>query len=207
MYSISETTFFDRPTSIEHESGVITFGAFTVVEASKNAPVHFLGNARIGHQCYFSKNDSIKSPIVISNDVYVDSGCRIGADSKIGERTQVLYGATIFETVEIGSECIIGSDVSNWTRIDDRVTFFGTVVHSNRKVEDMGAWNTDPHPAPHIKSDAFIGEASLLIGGIEIGQSSYVTAGEIVRSNIEAESIFVRGKLFPLSRFKNFIST
>lgn len=207
MLSISQTTFFDRPTSIEHEKGLVKFGAYTVVEASVDAPVQFLGDANIGHQCYFSKNERICSPIVISNDVVVDSQCRVAANSFIGERSQVLYGATVFEAVEIGSDCIIGSDVSNWTRIEDRVTFMGTIVHSNRKVEEMTEWNTDPHPAPRIRSGAFIGEAALLIGGVEVGCSSYVAAGETVRSNIPPDSIYVRGKVYPLSRYRKFITT
>lgn len=207
MQVFEEPTYFAKPTDIKHSSGTIHVGAFTVIEASKASPLIFVGTAEIGHQCYFSFNEHITEPTKIENGVIVDSQCRIAGGSKLGEKTQILYGATIFESVEIGDECIVGSDVSNWAKIGDRVTFMGTIAHSNRKVGRLEEWNTDPHPAPRIGSGAFVGEAAILVGGIEIGEFSYIAAGEVVRSNVPSNSVFMKGRVHPISRFRNFIST
>jgi acetyltransferase-like isoleucine patch superfamily enzyme len=204
---ITETFYTDRPIELADDRVAIRIGAFSIIEASEDFPVHFEAGATIGHHCCITSLASVGGEIRIGANVTIDSKCHIYRGVRIGSGTQILYGAKVFELVTIGDDCIIGSDVANWTTIGDRVTFMGLVAHSNRRVANSSDWNTAPHPSPQIEDGAFVGERSLLIGGITISEGAYVAAGEVVRCNIPPRSLYMKSTIVPLTRLRGFVST
>ncbi len=99
----------------------------------------------------------------------------------------------------------MGGEVANWTILGDRVTFMGSVAHTYRQPHDISDWNTEPVPSPIVGDNAVVGEGALLVGGITIGPRSYIAAREVVRCNVAADSLFLGGRIVPLSRFRGFI--
>jgi UDP-2-acetamido-3-amino-2,3-dideoxy-glucuronate N-acetyltransferase len=138
----------------------------------------------------------------------IDAFCRVCAGASIGDDTQILYGAAVFEAAQVGRKCIIGGNVADRTIIEDFVTFFGEIAHDYRIPGDLASWDGGvARPSPIIRTRSVVGQNALLIGGIEIGPDAYVAAGEVVRCNVPPGAIFVRGALHPLDRFRGLIQT
>lgn len=147
----------------------------------------------------------IESGVNIGADCLVDAYCRIAAGALIGDRTQILYGAAVFEGASIGSACIIGGNVADRTRIEDCVTHFGEIAHDYRNARDLAAWDTVQSPSPTIREGAVIGQNSVIVGAIDVGEGSYVAAGEIVRVNVPAKHLLSKGRLMALSEMRGFV--
>ncbi len=189
-----------RITILEPQSiADMSVGAFTVLDATEEEPISVGARVRIGHHAL------VCAGARLADDVAVDHYCLIGSKSSIGEQTQVLYGARVFESVTIGARCIIGGSVANWSVIGNDVTFMGVIAHTYRQPAPLSDWGTAPVPSPVIGDRAVIGEAALLIGGIEIGEGSYVAAGELVNCDVPPASLFMRGKITPLEKFRGFV--
>lgn len=165
-------------------------GAKTSIGAGTEVAAHVLieGGAAIGSNCL------------------IDAYCRICTGAVIGNETQVLYGAAVFEDARIGRKCIIGGNVADRTVIEDFVTFFGEIAHDYRIAGDLKSWDHgSKRPSPVIRTRSVVGQNALLVGGIEIGPDAYVAAGETVRCNVPPGFMFARGALSPLSKYKGLI--
>lgn len=174
-------------------------GAFSVLDATPDHPVELGSGVRIGHHALICAGSRL------ADDVTVDHYCLVGMGSRIGLQTQILYGARVFESVTIGERCIIGGSVANWSVLGDDVTFMGAIAHTYRQPADLSDWGSAPVPSPVIGDKAVIGEAALLIGGVTIGEGAYVAAGEVVNCDIPAGSLFMRGRITPLNKFRGFV--
>lgn len=147
----------------------------------------------------------IESGVEIGNDCVVDAYCRIAAGSTIGERSQILYGAAVFERAVIGAGCIVGGNVADRTVIEDYVTYFGEIAHDYRNPRDLAAWDGVESPSPTIRTRAVVGQNAVIIGKVEIGEGSYVAAGEIVRVNVPAGHLLQKGKHMPLANLRGLV--
>ncbi|GHU13792.1 hypothetical protein FACS1894161_4060 [Spirochaetia bacterium] len=58
-----------------------------------------------------------------------------------------------------------------------------------------------------IGDGSIIGVNALIIGGITIGKNCYISAGEILRTNLDDNMVFVKGKVLPITEFKGLIKT
>lgn len=147
----------------------------------------------------------IEPGVTLGADCLVDAYCRIATGSRISDRSQVLYGAAVFEKAVIGEGCIVGGNVADRTVIEDFVTYFGEIAHDYRKPRDLAAWDGVESPSPTIRTRAVVGQNAVIIGKIEIGEGSYVAAGEIVRVNVPAGHILRKGGHVPLSSLRGFV--
>lgn len=147
----------------------------------------------------------IESGVALGRDCLVDAYCRIAAGSTIGDKSQILYGAAVFEKARIGAGCIVGGNVADRTVVEDFVTFFGEIAHDYREARDLAAWDEVESPSPTIRTRAVVGQNAVIIGDVEIGEGSYVAAGEIVRVNLPAGHLFQKGKHVPLARLRGFV--
>jgi UDP-3-O-[3-hydroxymyristoyl] glucosamine N-acyltransferase len=148
----------------------------------------------------------IESGVTLGAECLVDAYCRIAAGSTIGDRSQVLYGAAVFESAVIGKGCIVGGNVADRTVIEDFVTYFGEIAHDYRKPRDLAAWDGVESPSPTIRARAVVGQNAVIIGKIEVGAGSYVGAGEIVRVNVPAGHLLRKGEHVPLGKLRGFVS-
>ena len=179
----------------------ISIGAHCILEASLNRPV------LIGHGTSIAHAVCISEGVTLGEGVKLDSQSLIGSGTEIGNGSEV-HGVKVFRDVTVGENSFIGGEVANWTYIGNEVTFMGRIVHTYRKAGTADSWrNSPPQPSPRIEDKCVIGENALLFGGITIGKGSYVAAGELVKTSLPPESIFLKNRIRPLSDFRGFIQS
>lgn len=162
----------------------------------------------IGEGSVVSSYSLIEGNVKVGARCLIDAYCRVCTGASIGDDTQILYGAAVFESATIGRKCIIGGNVADRTIIEDYVTYFGEIAHDYRIPGDANAWdNGAPRPSPVVRMRSVVGQNALLIGGIEIGPNAYVAAGEVVRCNVPPGMIFIRGMIRSLKDFRGLIQT
>jgi acetyltransferase-like isoleucine patch superfamily enzyme len=199
MLQITEPLFLSQPRNWEEFD--VRIGAFVVLEGAINHPIRIGRGCRIGHHSYVAPG------VVLGENVAIDTMSYIGSGTMIGDGSAV-HSVKVFEQITIGRNSFIGGEVSNWTRIGDDVTFMGRIVHTYRKAGSRDDWiGSEPKPSPRIGNRAVIGENAMLIGGVEIGEGAYVSAGEIVKCDVPAEHLAIGGRLVPLALFRGFIQS
>lgn len=160
-------------------------------------PIVIGRNLKIGSFCKISKN------VTIGNDCVIEDTCLIEHSVTIGNNVRLISGCRLLSRSKIGSGSIINSIVSNNVVIEENVRFFGRVAHShyNHTLD----WKTTSEPSPIFRKGCIVGINSLIIGEIEIGENSYVAAGEIVRCNIPPESVYYKGRIYEKKYFRGII--
>lgn len=192
-------TLIVTSTGFTWEADDVLVGAGSVLSATGNRPISVGRGVRIGHHVIVSEG------VVLGDRVKLDSQSYIGPGTSIGEGSEV-HGVRVHRDVSIGRNSFVGGEVSNWTEIGDEVTFMGRIVHTYRQPGGAENWrHSPPQPSPKVRDRAVVGEAALLIGGVEIGEGAYVAAGEIVTVSVPPRHIAIRGQVLPLSEFRGFI--
>lgn len=174
-------------------------GHATCVGAGRNStPGTTLGaRVRLGAFCVVSRGATI------ADDVEVDHYCRLGDHSRIGSRSKILYGVQLFNNCSVGENCIIGGNLSERVVVEDYVTFMGRLAHSHRNPNLD--WDTTDEPSSTIHYGSVVGVDALLIGALSVGPFSYIASGEVVRHSIPPRSVFYKGEITPLDRWKGVI--
>lgn len=181
-------------------------------------------NASIGEYCvlgrdgyyndlptHIGKDGEIGSYVIIENNIQIgdnfsiDDYCAIYSGAKIGNNLILCYGKKIYSNSIVGNDCIIGGNICERMVLGDRVTFMGEVAHSH--YDPTQDWNTTDEPSPMIGTGSVIGVNAIIVGGITVGENCYVSAGEILRSNLPDNSVFIKNKIYSISSFKGLIKT
>jgi len=142
---------------------------------------------------------------VIGEGVELDHYCKIGAETRIGRNTKILYGKHIYDEAVIGANCIIGGHVADRTVIEDNVTYMGEIAHSHRDASLN--WDTTTEDSPIIYKGSVIGVNALIIGGRKIGPCAYIGAMEIVRSDVGEGMFLSKGKMDSIKKFRGMFKT
>ncbi len=165
----------------------------------RDLPTQVGKNGTIGS--YVMLEDNIQ----IGNRFSIDDYCAIYSGAKIGDDLILCYGKKIYSNSIVGNNCIIGGNICERMVIGDRVTFMGEVAHSHyNPTQD---WNTTDEPSPKIGIGSIVGVNAIIVGGITIGDNCYVSAGEILRSNLPDHSVFIKNKIYSIATFKGLIKT
>lgn len=177
----------------------LSIGEYSIVGADDGTKkVGSIGEgSRIGSFCYIAQS------VILGRNVIVDNYCRIGAGTEVGDRSRVLFNATIDQRSKIGRDCIISGNIPNDVTIGDFVSYQGNVAHSHRNPQVP--WDEYWEPSPVIHDQSVIGVDALLIGPVEIGPRSYVGAREVVRYNIPADSVYYDGEIKPIETWRGLI--
>lgn len=142
----------------------------------------------------------ISDNVIIGNDALIYEGCkigigviledriRIGFNCDIGANTRLMYGAYICDRVQIGDNCRVAGFVCDGVRIGLNSTVMGNLVHSYTVPDDE--WGVE-EPAPIIGEQCVIGYGATIVGGIRIGNCSYIGAGAIVTKDVPSNTIVV----------------
>jgi UDP-3-O-[3-hydroxymyristoyl] glucosamine N-acyltransferase len=144
--------------------------------ASRIRPTVIGGRARIGPFVVIGQGS------YLGHNVEVYPHCLVGEDTRIGNQTKIVYAAQIHNRVEIGTKCIVGGFVCNGSKIGDRTSCFGQLVHKYRR-HSIDEWNdesADDPPAPNIGSDTVVAFGAIIIGGVTIGSKSYIGPREVI---------------------------
>jgi UDP-3-O-[3-hydroxymyristoyl] glucosamine N-acyltransferase len=174
-------------------------------------------NVKIHHCSYIGSSVKVGSNVKIGAFCYIDDGiilgdnceiadyCAIYSGTKIKDNLKLLYGAKIFSNAKIGNNCIIGGDIPERTILEDDVSFLGEIAHSHR--DASLDWDTTDEPSPVIKQGSIIGDKSLIVGGITIGAGCYIGAGETLRHDIPAQTVYYKGQIKDIKSWRGLIKT
>jgi len=157
--------------NIQIGSDVIFFG-MPILDVNKKSKIT-IGNKVV--LCSRNENTAlgVSKPVIIRT-MSPDSVVTIGAESGVS-------GATIcaMESVTIGKECLLGSDVMIFDND------FHSLDPNGRRHAKVGI-NVS---AVEIADNVFIGARTIVMKGVSIGENSVIGAGSIVVSNIPANVI------------------
>jgi UDP-3-O-[3-hydroxymyristoyl] glucosamine N-acyltransferase len=180
----------------------VEIGPFAIVGWDGEAPVVLGDGVKIAPFAL------IEPGVTLGPGCEVDAYCRVGERSVIGEQTKLLYGAAVFEDVTIGRACIVGGNVADRTVLEDYVTHFGEIAHAYRDPGSLADWDETISPSPIIRARSVVAQNAIIIGGPEIGPSSYVGAGAIVKVTVPAGMLFENGgKMRPISKMRGLVRT
>lgn len=179
----------------------VEIGPFAVVGWDGEEPVTIGAGTRIAPFAL------IEPGVSIGIGCEVDAYCRVGFRTTVGDETKILYGAAIFEEVRIGRACIVGGDIADRTVLEDFVTYFGDVAHDYRHPGDLADWDGKPTKSPVIRTRSIVAQNAIIVGGREIGPSSYVAAGEVVHVNVPPGTLYQRGKMVEISKTRGLVRT
>lgn len=179
-------------------SGMYEIGHYNVIgKMSNNSHIIIGNNFKMGS---FSK---IEDNVHIGNNCYLGDYCGIYQLCELGNNVIIEHGSRIYARCKVGNNVIISGNVSQRVIIEDGVRFLGRIAHSHR--DHTRDWKKTIEPSPIFRKGCFIGINSLIIGNVEIGENAYISAGEIVRTNVPKDSVLLKGKIYPKSFFKGFI--
>jgi acetyltransferase-like isoleucine patch superfamily enzyme len=196
-----------------------SYGTHVVISSQ----VEWKGHLRIGHcsivgiangeegKVTFGENVTVGNFCNIESGVEIGSGSQLAnysavyAGAKVGCNVKLLHGISIYSNAVIGNDCIIGGDIAERCVLEDRVTFMGEVAHSHH--DASSDWDTTDEPSPIVECGSVIGVNAILIGGIRVGRNCYVSSGEVLRHDLPANKVFIKGTIMDLSAFKGLIVT
>ncbi|TDQ00645.1 DapH/DapD/GlmU-related protein [Labedaea rhizosphaerae] len=141
----------------------------------------------IGARCVIGNHVVIHEGVRVSNDCVIDDRVRVGYNSSIGDRTRIAYGAYLCDRVSIGEDACVAGFVCDGTRIGDRSTVMGELVHEYSQPH-KGWWEVDEEP-PVIDVDSVVGYGARVVGAVRIGPRSYVAAGAVVTKDVPPEHV------------------
>lgn len=139
---------------------------------------------RIKHGALLQSGTTIYSGCEIAEDAICEDNALIRWDTKIGQKTKIMFGAFIGSYITIGHHCRIGGFCCNDTVIGNYTTSFGELTHSYTK---YGGGRRDP--APRLGDRVTVGFGVQIIGGVTIGDGSYIVANSVVSKNVPPETI------------------
>lgn len=179
----------------------VEIGPFAIVGWDGEPPVSLGAGTKI------APFGLIEPGVTIGAGCEIDAYCRVAFGSTIGDGTKLLYGAAVFEDARIGRACIVGGDVADRTVLEDFVTYFGEVAHEYRDPGDLADWDGRPTPSPVIRTRSVVAQNAVIVGGRQIGPSSYVAAGEVVKVDVPPGMLFQRGRMVEIAATRGLVRT
>lgn len=137
---------------------------------------------------------------VISDDVRIGDGTRVGNFVFLRDGTLIGLGCTIGSYVDIEGEVTIGDHVSLQSAcyitrgvvIEDEVFCGPRVTTMNdKRICHRRPSLTFVRDAPRIRRAARVGGGSILLPGVTIGENAFVGAGSVVTKDVPAYAIVV----------------
>lgn len=150
----------------------------------------------VGERCLLFNAAVIYEGVSLGDDCVLEDRVRVGYDSTIGARSRLAYGAYVCDRVTVGTDARIAGFVCDGTRIGDRATVMGELVHEYAHPHE-GWWETDEEP-PVVEADSVVGYGAVVVGGVRIGPCSYVAAGAVV-TNSWTQGVRARRSPWPIS--------
>ena len=110
----------------------------------------------------------------------------------IGENCNICSQCFIENDVNIGDNVTIKNGVYLWDgiRIEDNVFIGPNVTFTNDKYPRSKQY-PDSFQHTTIKKGASIGAASVILGGVTIGENAMIGAGSVVTKNVPANELWV----------------
>jgi acetyltransferase-like isoleucine patch superfamily enzyme len=142
----------------------------------------------IGEQSYIASHVVVGEGTRIGNNVVIEDFCRLGFNCVVGDQTRIMYGAFICDRVTIGANSKISGFVCDGAEIGDDAAVMGQLVHEY--TQPHITWGIE-EPAPRIGARVVIAFNAVIVGGVTVGENSYVAAGAIVTKDVPSQSVVI----------------
>src|SRR5579859_7876711 len=116
----------------------------------------------------------------LAHNIVIRENCKVGRD------TNVITGAQVMASVQIGHGCRIAGTLCNRTRVGNCTSMLGHAMH-RYKVGVPG----HTEPSPKIGNGVVVGREAAIIGDIELGNFSIVGAGAVVTKSVPPYTIWM----------------
>jgi UDP-2-acetamido-3-amino-2,3-dideoxy-glucuronate N-acetyltransferase len=128
---------------------------------------------------------------------------KIPATSNIWQYVVVLPNAIIGEFCNICAHCFIENDVVIGNNVTVKCGVYlwdGIVIEDNVQIGPNVTFTNDKYPRAKqkfelqrtiIKKNASIGAASVILGGVTIGENALIGAGSVVTKNVPANELWM----------------
>lgn len=180
-----------------HVEGILNVGFCSVIGNAQEGNTFFGANCTVGDFC------KIDHDVTVGNNAIIEDYCSIYKLCIVGSGLRMVSGSRVAARCIIGNNVIINGVVSQRVVIEDDVRFFGRTVHSH--LDHTKDWKTTIEPSPVFKKGCIIGVNAMIMGGVTIGENSYVAAGEVVKCSIPANKVFINGEIIDKAYFRSFI--
>ncbi|WP_158599811.1 hypothetical protein [Azospirillum cavernae] len=180
------------PSAFVHPTSLIGYG-----KVPEDPMITIMARARVEAFCI------IEPGALIDEDVVIYHHCVVGRRAKIGKGTKFVDRVRVAADAIVGRDCIIGGNVSERVLIGDRVTFMGEMAHSHTDATIQ--WGVTQEVSPVIEEGCVIAQGAIIIGGIRVYRNSYISAGQIVKTDVPPNTFVVNGRMEPLSRWRGLI--
>lgn len=141
----------------------------------------------VGERCLVFNQVVLYEGVAVGEDCVIEDLVRVGYNSQVGSRTRLMYGAYLCDRVVIGADARVAGFVCDGTRVGDRSTVMGELVHEYTHPH-RGWWEVDEE-APVIEADSVVGYGARVVGGVRVGRRSYVAAGAVVTKPVPPEHV------------------
>lgn len=178
-----------------HPSAVI--GYQPPDEGDLGEPTRIGDGAHIGAFCVIEAGATIGAAVKMCHHSVVAVGAYLGPQSLIVDAIRV------DRLARVGERCVIGGNVSDRAVLGDDVTFMGEMAHSYSDATEP--WETTDEVSPIIRRGCVVAQGAQVIGGITIGEGSYIAVGEIVRSDVPDRSFVSDGRVRPISSMRGLV--
>lgn len=135
----------------------------------------------------------------------IDSGCKIGAGTKIWHYSHIMTGCKIGNKCNIGQNVVISPDVvlGNNVKIQNNVSVYTGVicdddvflgpscVFTNVTNPRSAVNRKSEYAKTHVHKGATIGANSTIVCGHDIGEYAFIGAGAVVTKTVPAYALLV----------------
>lgn len=142
----------------------------------------------IGNDCVIGNDAVIYEGTELGSFAILEDRIRIGYNCSIGSNARLMYGAYICDRVIIGEHSKIAGFISDAVNIGKRSTVMGNIVHAYT-VPDL-SWGIE-EAAATIGDDCVIGHSAIVVGGVSIGNNSYIGAGAVITKDVPPNTIVI----------------
>lgn len=143
----------------------------------------------VGERCLLFNQVVLFEGVRLGEDCVLEDQVRVGYDTTVGPHTRLAYGAYVCDRVTIGAHTRIAGFICDGTRIGERSSVMGDLVHEYASPH-RDWWVVDEAP-PEIGPDSVVGYGARVVGGVTIGPRSFVAAGAIVTKDVPPEHVAV----------------
>jgi UDP-3-O-[3-hydroxymyristoyl] glucosamine N-acyltransferase len=160
-------------------------------------------NTTIAAGVWIGQFGVIGQGVTVGRDSLIEDYVGIQAGSLIGERVVVASRSWVGIGVTVGDDSVIKGHIGDDARIGTRCRIAGDLIH--RQLDPSLPWDDEAseEPAPVVGDGAFVGWRAAVIGGVNIGEGSYVCAGALVTGDVPAGYIACgRNQIMPASQWR-----
>jgi len=185
---IAENTIIENNVVLGHPSpfalGDIEFSRFSRLRDVYDAISR--GKTFIGSNSMIRSNTTIYNGTEIGNNFDCAHNVIIRENCRIGKSCYIFPNTYFYNDVSIGNHCRIAGTLCARTKIGNYTSMLGHTAH--KYSSGIGG---EIEPGPTIGDGVVVGREAVIVGGISIGDFSYIATNSVLLESISGYSLMV----------------